>query len=182
MQEPDGVRRAGGVAACVIAALALVGLSAPSVHAQDGFQITGEVDGLHPGAGATLEARVSNPHPFAIRVISTSATVLDANPGCPASMLEIGDLTAAVLVPPGATATVPLDVRMRVGAPDACQGATWPLEFNGTAVGTPTSGLPGTSMIDPRDPATLVAIAAALLAAALVAIGRSRRRHRRTAP
>jgi hypothetical protein len=182
MQQPDGVRRAGGVATCVIAALVLVGLSAPSVRAQDGFEIAGEVDGLYPGADATLEARVSNPHPFAIRVISTTASALDASPACPASMIEIGDLTAAVVIPPGGSGSVPLDVRLSAGAPDDCQGATWPLEFTGTAVGTPTSGLPGTSMLDPRTPATLLAIGAVLLVGALIAGSRDRRRRRTRAP
>jgi len=182
MWEPAGVRRAGGVAARVIAALVLVALSAPSVHAQDGFEIAGEVDGLYPGAEATLEARVTNPHPFAILVTSTTASALDANPACPASMIEIGDLVAAVVIPPGGTGSVPLDVRMSAGAPDACQGATWPLEFTGTAVGTPTSGLPGTSVLDPRNPATLLAIGAVLLVGAVIAGGRDRRRRRPRAP
>lgn len=165
-----------------MAALVLIGLSAASVHAQDGFEIAGEVGGLFPGADTTLDAVVTNPHPFAIRVISTTVTVLDASQACPASMLEIGDSDATVEVPPGGTATVPLDVRMSLDAPDACQGATWPLRFTGTAVGTPTSGLPGTSMIDPRSPAVLAAIGAVLLVGALIVRGRDRRRHRRIAP
>ena len=188
MQEPGGVSRAGGisraggVAACVIAALVLVGLSASSVHAQDAFTIAGEVDGLYPGADTTLNARVSNPHPFAIRVISTTVTVLDASPACPASMLQIGDSQASVVVPPGGSGTVPLDVQMSRGAPDACQGATWPLEFTGTAAGTPTSGLPETSMLDPRGPVALVAMMAVLLVGVLIVGGRERRRRGRRAP
>jgi hypothetical protein len=102
-------------------------------------------------------------------------TVLDASPACPASVLEISDSQASVVVAPGGTATVPLDVRMSRGASDACQGATWPLEFTGTAVGTPTSGLPETSMIDPRGPVALVALGAALLVGMLIAGGRDRR-------
>jgi hypothetical protein len=182
VQGPRSVRRAGGIAACVIVAVVLIGLSAPSVHAQGGFEIAGEVDGLFPGADMTLDAEVTNPYPFAIRVISTTVTVLDASPACPASMLEIGDSHATVEVPPGGTGTVPLDVRMSLNAPDACQGATWPLEFTGTAVGTATSGLPGTSVIDPRDLAALVVIGAAMLAAGIVAISRDRRRYRRRTP
>lgn len=174
MQKPGGVRRTGGVGACLTAALVLVGLSAPSVHALDGFEIAGEIDGLYPGAEATLDARVSNPHPFGILVTSTTVTVLDASPACGASALEIGGLQAAFVVPPGGTGSVPLQVRMRLDAPDACQGATWPLAFVGTAIGTPTSGLPGTNMIDPHSPAALLAIGAALLTATLVAAWRTR--------
>jgi hypothetical protein len=175
VQEPRGVRRAGGVAASLIVALVLVELSALPVRAEDGFEIAGEVVGLYPGAHATLDAQVTNPHPFAIRVITTTVTVLDAGPACPASMLEIGDSQASVEIPPRETGTVPLDVRMSRGAPNACQGATWPLQFTGTAVGTGSSGLPGTSMIDPRSLSALVTIGAALLAIGIVAVGRDRR-------
>lgn len=182
MQEPGGARRASGVAASVLAALILVGVSASSAHAQDGFAIAGEVDGLFPGADVTLDAQVTNPHPFAILVIAASATVLDATAGCPASMLEIGASQATVEVPAGGTGVVPLEVRMSLGAPDACQGVTWPLEFSGTAIGSQTSELPGTSMFDPQRLPALVAVGAALLAGALVAGGRARPRRGRRAP
>jgi hypothetical protein len=61
MRKPGGVGLPGDVVASLIAALVLVGLGAPSVHAQDGYEIAGEVDGLYPGAQTTLEARVANP-------------------------------------------------------------------------------------------------------------------------
>jgi hypothetical protein len=179
--ERRGVRKAGAIAACVIAALILVGLGAQSVHAQGGFVIAGEVDGLFPGAETTLDARLTNPHPFPIRVISTSAIVLDASPGCPASMLQIGDSQMTVVVPAGGTGTVPLHVRMSRSAPDECQGATWPLEFTGTAVGTAPTAQPDTSIDDPgpstRDPrslAALFAVGAALTLAGLLVFGRDR--------
>ena len=183
MPERRDVRRAGGIAACVVVALILAGLGAPSVHAQDGFVIAGEVDGLFPGAETTLDARLTNPHPFPIRVISTSVIVLDASPGCPASMLQIGDSQMTIVVPAGGTGTVPLHVRMSRSAPDACQGATWPLEFTGTAVGmapgTPpdtSMGEPWPSMPDPRSLAALFAIGAAITLAGLLVLGRDRRR------
>lgn len=176
MQEPGGIGRIGDVAACVVAALLLAALNASSVHAQDGYQIAGEVDGLYPGAVATLDSRVTNPHPFPIRVVSTTVTVFDASSECPASMLEIGDSQATVEVPPLGMGTVPLDVRMSLSASDACQGATWPLMFTGTAVGTATSPLPTTSVLDRPSLAALVAVGAALLGAALIVVGRDRRR------
>lgn len=181
MERLRGPHRVRGVAAWIVASLVLVGLSAPPVAAQDGYTIVGEVDGLFPGADTTLDARVTNPHPFTIRVVSTNVTVLDANPACPASMLEIGDSRATFDVPPGGTGTVPMAVRMSLGAPDACQGATWPLEFTGTAVGTPTSGMPGTSMIVAGGTAAMAIIGAALVAGALIAAGR-RRSHRPRTP
>jgi len=182
VQEPGGVRWPGGAAASLIAALVLVGPGAPLVHAQDGYEIAGEVDGLYPGAETTLNARVTNPHPFAVRVIATSAAVLDASPGCPASMLEIGDSEATVDVPAGGTGTVPLHVRMSRSAPDACQGATWPLAFTGTAVGPDTSGLPGTNLLDARSQGVLALIGATLMAGALLLARRRRPRSGRPAP
>ena len=175
MQGLRGVRRVSCLAACVVGTLLLVAPTAPSVGAQNGYTISGQVEGLFPGADATLDARVTNPHPVTIRVISTGVTVLDANPTCPASMLDVGGSGATFDVPPGGTMTVPLAVRMSRSAPDACQGATWPLEFTGTAVGTATSGLPGTSMIVVGGTAALAIVGAALLAGGLVVAANSRR-------
>lgn len=175
MWKHGGVRRPGGVAAGLIAALVLVGLGAPSAHAQDGYEIAGEVDGLYPGAEATLDARVTNPYPFAIRVIATGGTVLDASQACPASMIEIAASQATVEVPAGETATVQLHVRMSRNAPDACQGATWPLAFTGTAVETGTSSLPGTSVLGSDGQGVLALIGVALVAGGLTFAGRRRR-------
>jgi hypothetical protein len=177
MQGPGGVRGAGAVVACVIAALSLVGLGAPSASAHDEFEIAGEVDGLYPGAETTLDALVTNPYPFAIQVISASATVGDASSACPASMLEVGDAQTTVEVPATSTGSVPLRVRMHASAPDACQGATWPLLFTATAVRTGVSGLPGTDVRDPERQAALALIGSLLLVAGFM-LARRRRGHR----
>jgi hypothetical protein len=97
-------------------------------------------------------------------------------------MLEVGDSQETAEVPALGTGTVPLDVRMSMSAPDACQGATWPLEFAGTAVGTATSPLPGTSMLNSPGSAVVVVIGAGLLAASLLVVSSVRRRGRRTVP
>jgi hypothetical protein len=161
--------------------LAVMAIPTPVVRAADRFAIAGEVDGLYPGATATLDARLTNPYPFAIRVISATATAQDASVACPASMLVIGDAQAEVEIPARASGSVPLAVRMVRSAPDACQGAIWPLEFTGTAVGPDTTELPGTSMLHPRNLPVLLAIGAALIGAGLVALGRRHHRARRIA-
>jgi LPXTG-motif cell wall-anchored protein len=181
MHEP--ARRASGVvAACLVAAFALVALSASPSVAADEFEIAGEVEGLFPGADVTLDARVTNPYSFAIRVVATRATVLDASAGCPASMLEVGESRATVEVPARSSGTVQLPVRLSRSAPDACQGATWPLVFGGMAVGPETSGLPGTNMLDTRRHGLLALIGAALIAGCLLLARRRRRRSLRAAP
>ncbi len=164
-----------GLAASAIAAGVLIG-PAPVVHAQDAFAITGAVDGLYPGADMTLDVRITNPHPFWIRVTSVAVTARDAGPACPASVLELRDSQAAVDIPPGATGRLPLEIRMDPGAPDACQGATWTLEFTGNAVAAGASGLPSTSMRTARDLGLLVASVALFAAAGLLASLRRRKR------
>jgi len=178
VRKLGGVRWPAGVTLSIIVALLLGGHGAAPVHAQDRYEIAGEVDGLYPGAETTLDARVTNPYPFAIRVIATGARVLDAAPGCPASMLVIGESLATAVLPAGGSDVVPLPVRMRRDAPDACQGATWPLAFTGTAVGTATGPLPGTSMFGPGGLGVPALIGVALLTGGLMLAGRRRRRER----
>lgn len=166
---------ARGLAASAFAALVLLG-PGPLVYAQDTFGITGEVTGLYPGADATLDVRITNPQPFWIRVTSVAVRARDAGPGCPASMLELRDLHTVVNIPPGATGRLPLEIRMDAGAPDACQGASWTLEFTGSAVAPGANGLPSTSMSAARDVGVLVASVALFAAAGLLAGLRRRKR------
>lgn len=186
MRVRTGLRLVSGVVMGMVACLVLLGQAAASVHAQEEeeFEITGEVGGLYPGAEMTLEARVSNPYPFPINVTSVETTVVDASPGCPASMLEIRGSDQEVEIPPGATRMVPLDVRMDRGAPDACQGATWPLEFTGTATGAePGTGAspahpPGDFAFTGANLALLFAVIVSLATAGFLAIHHGRRRGR----
>ncbi|MGH2418144.1 MAG: hypothetical protein ACRDFY_07400 [Candidatus Limnocylindria bacterium] len=177
MRGPHGVSLKGGVVAAVIASFALAGLPPPG-RAADAFTVAGQVDGLYPGAAMALDALVTNPHPFAIRVTSIAVRVDDASAGCPGSVLEVGGSEVSVVVAGGGTADIPLVIRMDVSASDACQGVTWPLAFSATAVGPPTDGLPGTSIIDARRYPQLAAIGAGLSIAALAMwmIGSRRRR------
>jgi hypothetical protein len=142
----------GGIALTV-----LIGSGMP-VRAADGFAITGQVDGLYPGADMTLNARVANPYPFTIRVTSLGVTVRDAGPACPASVIEVQDSRAQGDIPSNATGTVPLEIRMDPTAPDACQGATWTLTFAGS-----------TNTVPVHDLFALGAIGALLVAAGLLA-------------
>jgi hypothetical protein len=156
------------LAASSIAAMLLIGPGTP-VRAVDGFAITGQVDGLYPGADTTLDARVTNPYPFTIRVTSVEVTVRDASPACPASVIEVRDSRAEVDIPRNATGTLPLEIRMDPTAPDACQGATWTLTFAGTAVAHGASDLPSTNAVPVHDLLALGAIGALIVAAGLLA-------------
>lgn len=159
--------------------LALVGWGMPTAHAAEEFTIAGEVDGLFPGAVATLEARVTNPHPFAIRVSAVAVTVADAAPGCPASMLEVGESAGSVVVAGGSSGIIPLDVRMHLNAPDACQGAIWPLRFTAVGLGPAATDLPGTSAIGPERVPEMVAVGLGLALAGCGLFVRDARRRGR---
>ncbi len=177
-----------------VGALCFIGPSAAVwAPTQEGFGLSGDVDGLYPGVETTVQATVTNPHAFAIKVTSVSVASLDASPQCPGSLLAVGDLTSTVDIPAGQTGIVPLTVRLDPLTPNACQGATWPLEFSGTAVETGSGGEAAPAPSGPSAsgqsggggrglPLTganavgLTAIGAALLAAGVAARVAARRR------
>lgn len=109
---------------------------------QDDFVITGEIDGLYPGQRTTLDAQVTNLQAFSITVTSIEVTVDDAGPGCAASWLHFDPLTDPVDVAAGATGTVPVPVELDFDAPEACNGASWPLTLHATAVGAGDAVVP----------------------------------------
>jgi hypothetical protein len=118
-----------------VAAMLTLGAATPVVAAEaDGFDISGEVDGLYPGAVSTMSAVVTNPQAFVIRVTTISVHVGDASADCPASMLRIDRTTPNVTIAAGATRRIPVDVRMLRRAPDSCQRVVFPLRLVATAV------------------------------------------------
>jgi hypothetical protein len=171
-----GVRAAGILIAA--AALGLLDAGVPLARGADELSVAGEIRGLYPGAEMTLDAEVTNPYPFAIRVVSVSVSVADAGPGCPASMLSVSGSTHTIEVPARSVGFVPLAVRMSTGAPDACQGATWPLSFTATGVAAGERDLPDSGLIDARRTPLALAIGIGLALVA-VALRRGRRVRRR---
>ncbi|MEX1144114.1 MAG: hypothetical protein WEE69_02265 [Acidimicrobiia bacterium] len=166
------MRLAGSLFVAVLAAAAFGAPASASVSA-DSVPISGEVDGLYPGGTVTLVAKVTNPFPFAIRVTSVDATPAEAG-ACPASMLNVTRSSRDVVVEPGATAGVPLQVHLDRNAGDACQGATFTVAFTGTIV----EAVAGSSTL----PTTGGSIEGPLLAgSALVALGLALRRRARQA-
>jgi hypothetical protein len=96
--------------------------------------ITGDVEGLYPGGAAPLSLRIANPHPFDVTVSSLRVEVRDPGGGCPAATLSVDEPPVGTVLPRRSTATVPVMIRMPTTAPDACQGAAFPLEYTVTAV------------------------------------------------
>ena len=97
------------------------------------FTIAGSVGGLYPGASARLVLTVSNPQPFAIDVTSITTTVGDASASCAASNLTVAAFSGNLNVPGRSSARVAVPVALGHAAPDACQGAVFPLTYSGLA-------------------------------------------------
>jgi hypothetical protein len=169
---PAALARAGLVA-LVLVALPLAASPLATRAAADSAQVTvqGEIDGLYPGFTGTLHAIVSNGFDRPVRVTQLDTTVLDARQSCPASMITVSRAAAEFEVAAGATATTPVTVHMDFAAPDACQGATWPLHFAASLVEVEGSGLAGTGF----DAGTMVIFGLALLAFGAITVRVARR-------
>jgi len=96
--------------------------------------VSGFVEGLYPGGTSTLQVTVTNDNNVAIAVASVRVDASDAGPSCPASVLTFTPPPAGLFIAAGATTNVPVGVTMAADAPDACQGATFPLRH--TVTGT----------------------------------------------
>lgn len=117
-------------------AATLVGFGGSGVtHAspRPAFTIDGDVDGLYPGASSQLQLSVTNNEPFAIVVVSIMTSVSDATSTCPASNLAVGSFIGHLSLRAGEQAVTTVAAVLRHGAPDACQGATFPLQYTGSA-------------------------------------------------
>jgi hypothetical protein len=101
--------------------------------ASKSFAISGHVTGLYPGAVLPLKVTVSNPWHFGIIVTSISASVGPGRPGCAAANLKVSPFTGELKLGAGQTGYATLEVTLAHAAPDACQGAVFPLSYRGVA-------------------------------------------------
>jgi hypothetical protein len=97
------------------------------------FHARGQVGGLYPGASRGLRLTVVNRSPSPLSVTSIRVSVGDANPGCGSATLVPTSFRGSVWIQAWNIKRLKLPVRMRLSAPDACQGALYPLTFIGTA-------------------------------------------------
>jgi hypothetical protein len=128
----------------LLLAAALTGPMAPRSEAGDAggdpaqtegpdslFRIRGHVKGMYPGRHRRLVVQISNPQGRAIVVTSITARVRRAVRGCRGSNIRMRRFSGAKLVPAWGHAKVRLRVRMLSTAPDACEGARFPMAFSG---------------------------------------------------
>ncbi len=113
-------------------------------HAADvQFTLTTNYTGLYPDADVSVPVTVHNPAAYDLAIHTADVRVGDANPGCPAANLEAASYSGDVVAPSHQDATITIRMHMPAAAPDACQGATFPLSFTGT--GTPLGVQPDSS-------------------------------------
>jgi len=98
------------------------------------FVVSGQVEDLRPGGTRPMVLTVRNPNSIGIRVTSLTVRAGAASAGCSASSLTLPQWTGSLVVPKNGTATLTVQVGLKPTAPDACQGAQWPLTYGGTAV------------------------------------------------
>ncbi len=106
------------------------------------FEIAGSVSGLYPGARADLPLKLENGSNVAIRVQSLTVTAGDARPGCGAASLAFGPtytprevtLQTNIHIPARGEGFTTIPISLLPTAGDACQLATFPLTYSGTAV------------------------------------------------
>jgi hypothetical protein len=104
-----------------------------------GLRAEGHVTGLYPGRHRPVWVHVRNPFDRRARVRWIHTRVIDAGPGCsddelaPRRSRGLRQLKSGhwhhVRIPPYQTRRARVRLRMRARAPDACQGATFPLRF-----------------------------------------------------
>lgn len=92
--------------------------------------VGGHVVGLYPGAARKMRTTVRNGYDHPVRLRSIKVKVGPGASGCAARNLRVGQIRhGRRVVPRRHSATVGLRVRMSGSAPDACQGARFPLRF-----------------------------------------------------
>ena len=119
-----------GAVSCVLPAP----IRKPPANGHRDFVVSGQVQNLRPGGSRPMVLTVRNPNSVAIEVTSVTMAAGPAGPSCPASALTLPRWTGGLVVPKRGTGSLTVAVGLKPTAPDACQGARWPLTFGGTAV------------------------------------------------
>lgn len=132
-----GVRLAAAVAAWAIAAPVLPAAAHTTGGREGQIHVEGEVGGLYPGLRSPLTVEVTNSFAQTVRVVAVGVSAEDANAGCPGTLLAVDGPTEPVDIEPRTTAALPVEIRLSLDAPDACQGAVWQLEYVVDVVAVP---------------------------------------------
>ena len=102
-------------------------------HKQRPVTITGSVENLQPGVPAVMVARAKNNTSKALVMRRLRLSIKDASGACPRTMLQTKTLRSRSPLAPRRTQTIPIEVTLAAGAPDACQSALFPIKFKARA-------------------------------------------------
>lgn len=119
------------LAGAVLAYAEISARSGPVVHHSNQLKIRGHVNGLYPGKRKPLRVRVHNGTDKTVVMRSLHIKVSAAGHGCAKSNLKASTLKRPRMVPPSRTRKIGIPVTMPASAPDACQGAQFPLRYHG---------------------------------------------------
>ncbi len=97
------------------------------------FSIGGHVTGLFPGATLPLTLTVTNHQTFAITVTALSTAVSNASKLCKGTNVTVTSFSGSLVIQAGKHAKTVVQVTMLPAAPNACQSASFPFQYTGTA-------------------------------------------------
>jgi hypothetical protein len=149
-------RLRSALASCAIAAAAAAIASTGLVLAQGGrdpgaaiqqaasrkkappaLNVKGSASSLYPGGTVTLPLKVRNGTRFPVTLRKLSVKVGSASRGCPGSFLVVQPFKKKARLRTRRSKKVNVRVTMSPAAPDACQGAVFPLTYRVRGVRTP---------------------------------------------
>jgi hypothetical protein len=125
-----------GAARAMLALVALCVMSPgwlESANAGNRFSIKGRAAGLLPGIPEDLVISIRNPYSFAIVVHGVEVVPGNASDDCRAANISSPGVTDDVRVKPDTVLKVTVPIKLRSKAPRGCDGASFPLSFDGTA-------------------------------------------------
>jgi hypothetical protein len=105
--------------------------ASPAAAAHKGhIEVHGKVGGLYPGAQKKLRVHVKNTAGSRMWVKAVQTAVGDASSSCESDYLGVRQKTGKhKFVAPHSEKKVKVNVHLDSSAPDACQGAKWPLDY-----------------------------------------------------
>jgi hypothetical protein len=97
------------------------------------LELSGHVDGLYPGAVTSMRVEIRNGSGRPVLLRSVRAIVGDAGPGCKSQNLWTRRFRGRRELQARSSVPVTVRIGMLATAPDACQGARFPLDFSARA-------------------------------------------------
>ncbi len=121
-----------GLLAGAVAAYAELGVGDPAAKRaghRPAVRIRGHVDGLYPGVKTVLHAKARNRSHRPLRLLRVKTRVGSPSAACDRVSLRAKRIRPRVVIGAHHRRRLRIPVRLRASAPDACQGAAFPLRY-----------------------------------------------------